>query len=136
MKGFMALGRAAPKSSIGLAVQPKTTEQKIERLETIVSSLMEANAKLRGKRRGRELNAYEGQPTNRHGIPIGLSLLGLTKWGARILTVTKDGYYIGQDRYNSLSAAAEATSGIIRKSGWVFWKLPDGRTAKQVFKGT
>lgn len=136
MTEFVALGRAAPRSGVGLAVQPKTTGQKIEKLEAMVASLMEANAKLRGKRRSRELNAYEGQPTNRHGIPIGMSLLGLTKWGARILTVAEDGYYIGQDRYNSLSAAAEAASGIIRKSGWVFWKLPDGRTAKQVFKGS
>lgn len=136
MTGFVALGKAAPKSGVGLAVKPKTAEQKVEMLEAIVSSLMDANAKLRGKRRSRESNAYEGQPTNRHGIPIGMSLLGLTKWGARILTVAEDGYYIGLDRYNSLSAAAEATSGIIRKSGWVFWKLPDGRTAKQVFKGS
>lgn len=135
MTEFVALGKAAPKSGVGLAVKPKTAEQKVEMLEAIVSSLMDANAKLRSKRCSRESNAYEGQPTNRHGIPIGMSLLGLTKWGARILTVAEDGYYIGLDRYNSLSAAAEATSGIVRKSGWVFWKLPDGRTAKQVFRG-
>ncbi len=136
MTGFVALGRAVPKSGVGLAIKPKTAEQKVAMLEAIVSSLMDANAKLRGKRHSRESNAYEGQPTNRDGIPVGMSLLGLTKWGARILTVAEDGYYIGLDKYNSLSAAAEATSGIIRKSGWVFWKLPDGRTAKQVFKGS
>ena len=134
MGKFVALGKAAPKSGVGLAVKPKTIEQEISMLKSMVNSLMQANADLRGKRRRRELNAYAGQPTNRDGIPIGMSLLGLTKWGPRILTVVEDGYYIGQDGYSSLSAAAEAASGIVRKSGWVFWKLPDGRTAKQVFK--
>ena len=133
---FVPLGRAAPKSGTAVAIKPKTVEDRITVLEKMVARLLKTNASLRTNKRRAESNAYEGTVPNRHGIPVGISLIGLTKFGPRILTVAEDGYYIGPDRYSSLSAAAEAASGIVRKSGWVFWKLPDGRTLKQAFKGS
>lgn len=48
-------------------------------------------------------------------------------------TVKSDGFYIGETRHESLSAAAQAVSGV-RRSGWTFWKLPDGKTVKEVYK--
>ncbi|RLI56702.1 MAG: hypothetical protein DRO87_07760, partial [Candidatus Thorarchaeota archaeon] len=49
-----------------------------------------------------------------------------------ILRPTPEGFRVGDQIYKSLSAAAEAVSGV-RRSGWTFWKLPDGRTAKEAF---
>lgn len=70
---------------------------------------------------------------NYDGIPIGIALLGISsRNGTRFLTVEVDGYYIGSKRFDTLSAAAEYTSGV-RRSGWTFWKLPDGRTVKEAF---
>ena len=45
----------------------------------------------------------------------------------------EDGYYIDNVKYYSLSAAAEAVSGV-RRSGWTFWKLVDGTTVKEAFR--
>lgn len=70
---------------------------------------------------------------NKDGLPIGISLVGGSMHvGMRILTVANDCYYIGETRHDSLSSAAEAASGV-RRSGWTFWKLPDGRTIKEAF---
>jgi len=66
-------------------------------------------------------------------IPEGTVLYGTTK-GLNYFLQVKDGaFWIGDKRYESLSAAAEAVSGV-RRSGWTFWKLPDGKTVKEVFK--
>jgi hypothetical protein len=66
-------------------------------------------------------------------VPVGTTLIGKTKNLTFFLTTTEDGYNVGTTKYDSLSAAAEAVSGC-RRSGWTFWKLDDGRTAKEVFK--
>jgi len=66
-------------------------------------------------------------------IPEGTVLYGSTR-GLNYFLQVKDGaFWIGDKKYDSLSAAAEAVSGV-RRSGWTFWKLPDGRTVKEVFK--
>jgi hypothetical protein len=49
------------------------------------------------------------------------------------MEVEIDGYRIGNFKYASLSAAAEVVSGV-RRSGWVFWKLPSGETLKELYK--
>jgi hypothetical protein len=68
-------------------------------------------------------------------IPPGTLLFGKGKNGNQvILVVTEGDLFIGNKSYNSLSAAAEAISGVVRKSGWAFWKTADGRTAKEAFK--
>jgi len=66
-------------------------------------------------------------------IPEGTELMGTTH-GVPYFLVAKSGkFYIGTREYLSLSAAAEGISGV-RRSGWTFWKLPDGRTVKEAFK--
>ena len=134
MPEFVPLVKAAPKSGTALAVKPKTVDDRLTVLEKMVSKLMRANVGLRGNKRRTDSNAYAKSVRNKDNIPIGISLIGLTQFGPRILTVMEDGYYIGANQYGSLSAAAEAASGIVRKSGWVFWKLPNGQTIKEVFK--
>ena len=49
-----------------------------------------------------------------------------------VLSIKHDRYYIGTTGYDSLSSAAEAASGV-RRSGWTFWKMPDGRTVKEAY---
>ncbi len=66
-------------------------------------------------------------------IPVDTILTGNTKGLSYFLQVRKDGFYVGETKHESLSAAAEVISGT-RRSGWTFWKLPDGRTVKEVFK--
>lgn len=134
MAEFVPLVKAAPKSGTGMAVKPKTVEDRLTVLEDVVSTLMRANIGLRSNKCRTDSSAYARSTKNRDGIPVGISLIGLTDFGPRILTVLEDGYYIGDQRFGSLSAAAEAASGIVRKSGWVFWKMPDGRKVKDVFK--
>jgi len=68
---------------------------------------------------------------NSDGLTIGNSLIGVsTRNGTHILTIAEDGYYIGPTKYGSLSSAAEASSGV-RRSGWTYWKFPDGKTIKE-----
>lgn len=66
-------------------------------------------------------------------IPEGTILWGTTRGMNFFLTVQHGGFYVGTTRYDSPSAAAEAVSGV-RRSGWAFWKLPDGKTLKEAFK--
>lgn len=73
-------------------------------------------------------------------IPVGVVLTGTTtKKGlcagiTYFLTVREDGFYVGETKYPTLSAAAEAVSGV-RRSGWSFWKLENNKSVKEVYKG-
>jgi len=138
MKSALALGKAPIKSGVAKAIKPRTVEDRLSAIENMLASIIEINSKNMSTvdKQEEQLNAYEGIPKNRDGIPLYISIIGSTKFGPRILYVGEDGYYLGNKRYLSLSAAAEATSGIIRKSGWVFWKLPDGRTLREAFKAS
>jgi hypothetical protein len=80
-----------------------------------------------------EIQAPHG--LNKDGIPIELVCIGETEKQQfpLCMTVKADNYQVGLNNYLSVSAAAEAVSGV-RRSGWAFWKLPDGRTLKEVFK--
>lgn len=71
------------------------------------------------------------KPSN---IPSGTLLFGKSIKAPKesILVVTDDGLFIGETKFNSLSAAAKKVSGI-RRSGWSFWKTADGRTAKEAY---
>jgi hypothetical protein len=71
---------------------------------------------------------------NKVEIPEGTVFTGHTKGLSYFLQAKEGGFYVGITRYDSLSAAAEGVSGV-RRSGWTFWKLPDGKTVKEVFKG-
>jgi hypothetical protein len=71
---------------------------------------------------------------NKVEIPEGTVLTGKTKGLSYFLHTKDGGFYVGITRYDSLSAAAEGISGV-RRSGWTFWRLPDGKTVKEAFKG-
>ena len=80
-----------------------------------------------------EGNATQFDEINKDDLPVGLSLTGTSmRGGFQVLDIKEDGYYIGPYRYDSLSSAAEAVSGV-RRSGWTFWRLSDGRTIKEAF---
>ena len=71
-------------------------------------------------------------------IPEGTVLYGTSKGQSErqlsyFLSVKNGAFYVGVTRYDSLSAAAEGVSGV-RRSGWTFWKLPDGKSVKEAFK--
>ena len=72
---------------------------------------------------------------NKDGIPIGTVCMGATEKSHFLfyLTVEAEGYALGSHLFASLSAAAEAASQV-RRSGWTFWKLLDGRTLKEVYR--
>lgn len=70
---------------------------------------------------------------NKVEIPEGTVLTGKTKGLSYFLQVKEGGFHVGITRYDSLSAAAEGVSGV-RRSGWTFWKLPDGKSVKEAFK--
>lgn len=131
----LALGKAVSKKGIALAVQPKSHEERLCLLETMVRNLLEINSRILAEKTDNSSNAYADDALNRDGLPYDICFVGADKNGfPRMLTVKKDGYFVGETKFSSLSSAAEAVSGVVRKSGWVFWKLSDGRTVKEVFK--
>ena len=135
----IALGKAHNIAS-GVMTRPLNIE---ERLSTIEKWLIELNAAFnminstRLKDR-RTVDKHDKQLTtndlNKDGIEVGSSFIGESQsTGIFVLTVRGDGYYVGETPYASLSAAAEGVSGV-RRSGWTFWKLTDGRTLKEAFR--
>jgi len=135
IKEALALGKAPAKSGVARIIKPRSVNDRLMAIENMLASIMEISSKnTTVTKQDEHLNAYDGMPKNEDGIPLHISMIGTTKFGPRILYVGEDGYYIGHVKYSSLSAAAEAASGIVRKSGWVFWKLPDGRTLREAFK--
>jgi hypothetical protein len=138
----LALGEAhqLEEEGVGVAEKPVTLQERVEALENqvfeLIAALNEFNrTRLKDKREQERFDEFAAQEVNKDGIPIGTILMGkTTKFGGLevFLTVRSDGYYIGEKKQTSLSAAAENVSGV-RRSGLVFWKLPDGRTVKEAF---
>ena len=96
-------------------------QQQIERLTAMVND---------GQQKQKHNQVFN---INRDKLPIGTTLVGNSiRGGIKVLTIRSNGYYIDNLKYDSLSAAAEAVSGV-RRSGWTFWKLPDGRSVKEAF---
>jgi hypothetical protein len=133
----IALGAELP-TGVAMVAAPSTIEERVSILQKQVEELTKAfhvvnSLRIKDKR---QQDAYKESPlvnANKDGIPIGISLLGSsTRGGIHVLTIKIDGYYIGITKYESLSAAAESVSGV-RRSGWTYWKLPDGRTVKEAF---
>jgi len=132
----VALGRAHNVQGTATITNPedlsvvdrmRAMEARINQLTELIHSGLRSLSK---DRRGSD-NAYS---SDRDGvIPVGTIFMGTSQRnGTLILTVADDGYYIGNTKYGSLSAAAQSASGV-RRSGWTFWKLADGRTAKEAF---
>lgn len=131
----VALGRAAiAESGIGKMAKPASFEERVAVLESKLDMILKMLTVNGINERAEEADLDDNQPadTNNDGIPIDLNLIGSTKGQVFVLTVRPEAYYIGTKPYKSLSSAATAVRGT-RVSGWVFWKLPDGRTAKEVF---
>jgi hypothetical protein len=129
------LGKAAVRSGTSIMIKPKTPEERITALESQIRTIQN-RLPSKPKETDREegvLNVIDGEDLNRDGIPVDINFIGLSNNIPYVLTVKEDGYYVGSNCYQSLSSAAEAVSGC-RRSGWTFWKLLDGRTAKEVFK--
>ena len=120
-----ALGvESEEKRAISIVVQPITPE---EQLETLTKRVDELTKSFNAMHSSVIKNSHT--PAN---IPPGTLLFGKSGKKEAILVVTETGFFIGQTRYNSLSAAAKIVSGI-RRSGWSFWKTANGRTAKEAF---
>ena len=109
--------------------------KKIETLEAVVAALQAQLASIT-------------TPTiikNRDGIPVGIDIDAEINNELVVLETERTGYRVkavGHNqitegvKYTSLSAAAEALSGIKRKSGWVFWRDSNtGKTLKEQYKG-
>lgn len=121
--------------------KPKTLDERINLIERNIKSLTQAfnavnSAIIKKTRRPEIYNSGLYNNVNKDGIPIGISLLGHSmRGGTHILSVKQNKYCIGISEYDSLSAAAEASSGV-RRSGRTFWKMPNGRTIKETFGKT
>jgi hypothetical protein len=124
-KGEAALGVGLKeKCAIGIIVQPVSLE---ERLGTLTKRVDELTKSFNAMHSSVVKSSHI--PAN---IPPGTLLFGKSGKKEAILVVTETGFFIGQTRYNSLSAAAKIVSGI-RRSGWTFWKTANGETAKEAF---
>ena len=134
----IALGQAVVGKNTALAISKTklSDKERIAILEQQVAhmSAMISYLKNKGKK---SPNAYTPsiENANKDGVPIGLICYGVTSKSTFpvFLQVEEDGYVVGTTLYDSLSAAAEAVSGV-RRSGWTFWKLNNGITLKEAFK--
>jgi len=133
----VALGKASAQSGVGMTAKPKTIEERVAALEGRVEMLSQAFllAQDAGKESRPEENLTTYDDHNKDGIPVGINLIGITKGCPFVLTVQHDTYDVGITSYPTLSAAAQGVSGC-RRSGWTFWKLPDGTTVKDAFRST
>ena len=139
MKDKIPLGRAISRQGTAFSVEPQTVEERIAVIEQRLTSMARTFYEVCNNKPGvTEQNAYkEKEPesnTNKDGIPIGTILIGVSRSVPFILTVNANAYAVQNAEYQSLSSAAEAVSGC-RRSGWTFWKIPNGLTAKEAFKG-
>lgn len=128
----VALGKAAAvEAGVSIVVKPETVEERLVALEAKIELLIKSiSTATKGEKRG---GSDPDSDINKDGIPFYLNLIGVTRGTPYVLSVMPDAYYIGNRPYATLSAAAKAVSGV-RRSGWTFWKLPNGRTAKEAFK--
>lgn len=113
-------------------------EERIYVLEEQMKHMLRVITRLRKEQGGSSAKKHPALPEgnlNKDGIPIGTVCYAATEKSPLLyyLTVEADGYVVGANTFQSLSAAAEAVSHV-RRSGWAFWHSLDGRTLKEVFK--
>lgn len=123
-------------AGVSSLVEPKTVEDRLSVLETKVEMIferLEEHGIVERKRPIPEPIIETNPDINKDNIPFHQNLIGVTRGETFVLTVRPDAYYVGTTPYPSLSAAAEGVSGV-RRSGWTFWGLADGRSAKEAFK--
>jgi hypothetical protein len=136
----VALGKGLGSSGVARTVEPVTVEDRLDVLEERLKAMTIAFYSVKKIQKHKEVAAeideevFGDTPKNSDGLPLNTALIGETKGTPYLLVVNDLGeYVVGYKKYPSLSAAAWDISGV-RRSGWAFWKLPDGRTAKEVFK--
>lgn len=136
----VALGRDLTEEGVEVvhereAKRRLSLEERVEGLEARESSLVELVDHLWAK--VKELEQGKGsvkkQQVKDADIPDGTILRGTTQGRTYYLQVRRGKFWVGNTEYDSLSSAAAGVSGV-RRSGWTFWKLDDGRTAKDAFK--
>lgn len=141
----VALGDEGPEVEVAEVEQPPANdhermnvlEQRINQLALAIDSIHSILKKMRDRVEGKKnfaINQKIEKVKSENKIPEGTVLTGVTKGVPYYLEVKNGGFYVGVCKFDTLSAAAEEVSGT-RRSGWTFWKLPDGRTVKEVFKG-
>lgn len=125
--------------------EPATMEQKIEALEVRLTHmtqsldcLFQILKEIRDEsRHDRDQQIDEAikkkKKEQKVEIPEGTTLHGSSRGLNYFCQVRSDGFYIGETRYDSLSAAAAAVSGV-RRSGLAFWRMPEGKTVKETYK--
>ena len=140
-KAKAALGAESEVVGTCMSIDPATLnpEDRIKILEEQMRHMHRVLTMLRKAQGEKQTTPAKQVPEgelNKDGIPIGTLCLGSTERSPFLfyLTVEPDGYLVGHQLFQSLSAAAEAVSRV-RRSGWTFWKLTDGRTLKEVFRG-
>ncbi len=128
------------KQKIVLKNKPSSLKEEFEDMKLKLESITEMFYILR-KRYGKKKKDKSEKDVvddvfNKDGIPLNSSFIGYTSSSNYpfILIINEKGNYkVGNKSFNSLSASAEFVSGV-RRSGWTFWKLFDGRTLKEVYK--
>jgi len=123
-------------------VIPMTTEERVIALEqrlyeltNSVDSMFSIIKKLlQNENRSKRLAVNtKDVEKNKQEIPIDTVLIAKHHNANFYLCVKEDGFYVGENKYSSLSAAAEGVTGS-RRSGLVFWYTQDGRTVKKAYK--
>jgi len=141
----VALGEEGPEAEAAeVGLPPANDHERIEALEQQLNqitlsldSLFRTLKKIREVVEGKKDFAVKEkieQVKSQNKIPEGTVLNGVTRGVPYYLEVKEGGFFVGVTKYETLSAAAEGVSKV-RRSGWSFWRLPDGRTVKEVFKG-
>lgn len=121
---------------------PKNEKEELQELKTKVDAmakmiymLRQSNKVFKTKEELIQAQAEEDEAVNKDGIPLNSCYVGITKKSEHpfILIVNENGeYVVGNDKFHSLSAAAEAVSGV-RRSGWAFWSTLDGIPLKELY---
>lgn len=128
---LQAQPHTAEERMVALEAQILNITKSIDALFAMVKAMMDSG----NKKGDADLKAVidEKKKEGKAEIPEGTVLWGTTRGLNFFMTVQHGGFYVGTTRYDSPSAAAEAVSGV-RRSGWAFWKLSDGKTLKEAFK--
>jgi hypothetical protein len=141
----VALGEEGPEAEVAEVGPPPANdhermeafEQRLNQIALSLDSLYKILNRLREVIEGKkdsDVKEKIEQVKSQNKIPEGTVLNGVTRGVPYYLEVKEGGFFVGTTKYETLSAAAEGVSKV-RRSGWKFWRLPDGRTVKEVFKG-
>jgi hypothetical protein len=107
-------------------------EQIVKAIDSLFVSIKEVRDKMYAKK-DKVIEYVIEKNKSSERIPVGTQMYGTTNGLTYWCEAKEDGFYVGTTKYPSVSAAAEGVSKV-RRSGWVFWHLMNGKTLKEVFK--